>query len=164
MPSPVELACLKLKAAGLRITQPRLAILAALIKRGLPTSSEALHDELGANACDVVTVYRCMAAFEAIGLVRRVFLVNGTSLYEIDLGDPARYHVVCKESRTVEVIDHAVATELTRVINHIEELLRSKGYGEVGHLVEFFGISPTDKRNPVSVSVPETAVLVPPQR
>ena len=115
--TPVEVACYKLKEAGLRITQPRVAILAALIKAGRPTSIDALHGELGHNSCDIVTVYRCMAAFESIGLVRRAFLINGTSLYEINLGDPNRYHVVCKQTNKVEELDAASANELRRAVS-----------------------------------------------
>jgi Fur family ferric uptake transcriptional regulator len=152
--TPVEVACYKLKEAGLRITQPRVAILAALIKAGRPTSIDALHGELGSNSCDIVTVYRCMAAFESIGLVRRAFLINGTSLYEINLGDPNRYHVVCKQTNKVEELDSASANELRRAVKMVEETLRSQGYGEVGHIVEFFGKSPSASRSPAEVSVP----------
>ena len=48
-PSAVELATTKLRAAGLRITQPRLAILAALNKREQPTSIEQIHEDVGAG-------------------------------------------------------------------------------------------------------------------
>ena len=151
---PVEVACYKLKEAGLRITQPRVAILAALIKSGRPTSIDALHGELGPNSCDIVTVYRCMAAFESIGLVRRAFLINGTSLYEINLGDPNRYHVVCKQTNRVDELDSASANELRRAVQVVEEALRAQGYAEVGHIVEFFGKSPSSHRSQSEVSVP----------
>ncbi len=152
--TPVEVACYKLKEAGLRITQPRIAILAALIKTGRPTSIDALHGELGHNSCDIVTVYRCMAAFESIGLVRRAFLINGTSLYEINLGDPNRYHVVCKQTNKVEELDAASANELRRAVQLVEDTLRSQGYAEVGHIVEFFGKSPAGHRSQAEVVVP----------
>jgi Fur family ferric uptake transcriptional regulator len=152
--TPVELACYKLKEAGLRITQPRVAILAALIKAGRPTSIDALHGELGPKACDIVTVYRCMAAFESIGLVRRAFLINGTSLYEINLGDPNRYHVVCKQTNKVEELDTASANELRRAVQTVEDTLRGQGYTDVGHIVEFFGKSPTHHRAQAEVVVP----------
>jgi Fur family ferric uptake transcriptional regulator len=152
--TPVELACYKLKEAGLRITQPRVAILAALIKAGRPTSIDALHGELGPKACDIVTVYRCMAAFESIGLVRRAFLINGTSLYEINLGDPNRYHVVCKQTNKVEELDAASANELRRAVQMVEDTLRGQGYSDVGHIVEFFGKSPTHHRAQTEVVVP----------
>jgi Fur family ferric uptake transcriptional regulator len=152
--TPVEVACFKLKEAGLRITQPRVAILAALIKTGRPTSIDALHGELGPNSCDIVTVYRCMAAFESIGLVRRAFLINGTSLYEINLGDPNRYHVVCKQTNKVEELDAASANELRRAVQVVEDTLRAQGYSEVGHIVEFFGKSPAVSRTSADAVVP----------
>lgn len=152
--SPVEMACYKLKEAGLRITQPRVAILAALIKAGRPTSIESLHGGLEPNSCDIVTVYRCMAAFESIGLVRRAFLINGTSLYEINLGDPNRYHVVCKQTNKIEELDSASAQELRRSVRLVEETLRAQGYSEVGHIVEFFGKSPATNRAQAEVTVP----------
>lgn len=145
-PSAVELATAKLKSAGLRITQPRLAILAALSNRGQPTSIEQLHQEVGTGNCDLVTVYRCMAAFEEIGLVRRAFLHNGTALYEISLGQPARYHVVCKNTNRVEELDAETSHELRRAIGSVQEKLRARGYEEVGYIVEFFGVAPSASR------------------
>jgi Fur family transcriptional regulator, ferric uptake regulator len=142
----LEFATAKLKSAGLRITQPRLAILAALANRPQPTSIEQIHESVGANTCDLVTIYRCMAAFEDIGLVRRAFFHNGTSLYEINLGQPMHYHVVCKNTNQVEELDVETSAELHTALKKIEEKLRANGYGEVGHIVEFFGVSP--KANP----------------
>lgn len=141
-PSAVEIATSKLRSAGLRITQPRLAILAALSKREQPTSIEQLHEDVGAENCDLVTVYRCMAAFEEIGLVRRAFFHNGTALYEINLGQPTRYHVVCKSTNRVDELDPVTAEELRQTIESVQEKLRARGYGEVGHIVEFFGVAP----------------------
>ena len=141
-PAAVELATAKLKSAGLRITQPRIAILAALNKCSAPTSIEQLHTELGSGTCDLVTVYRCMAAFEEIGLVRRAFFHNGTALYEINLGQPTRYHVVCKATDRVEELDAETSAELNRTLTEIEAKLHARGFTELGHIVEFFGVSP----------------------
>lgn len=155
--TPVELATARLKSAGLRITQPRLAILSALSKRAQPTSIEQLHEDVGAENCDLVTVYRCMAAFEEIGLVRRAFFHNGTALYEINLGQPTRYHVVCKATNRVEELDPDTADELRRAIDNVQEKLRLRGYAEVSHIVEFFAIAPTA---PSRTAAP----LIPPAR
>ena len=140
--SPITIACSQLKRAGLRITQPRIAILTAWIKRGQPTSIEQIHAELNPGSCDLVTVYRCLAAFEEIGLVRRSFYHNGTSLYTINLGESKSYHFVCKESNLVEEIDADLAAEIRRCVHQIEETLKSRGYTEVTHMVEFFGRAP----------------------
>lgn len=145
-PTPVELATARLKSAGLRITQPRLAILGALSKREQPTSIEQLHADVGAENCDLVTVYRCMAAFEEIGLVRRAFFHNGTALYEINLGQPTRYHFVCKATNHVEELDAETSDVLRRAIEQVQERIRGRGYTNIGHIVEFFGVTPQNTR------------------
>lgn len=144
--TPVELATAKLKSAGLRITQPRIAILAALSRRAQPSSIEQLHEDVGADNCDLVTVYRCMAAFEEIGLVRRSFFHNGTALYEINLGQPTRYHFVCKATNQVQELDAQTAEELRHAIEQVQEKLRARGFNNVGHIVEFFGVAPQASR------------------
>lgn len=152
--NPVELATSRLKSAGLRITQPRLAILSVLSRHDQPTSIEQIHDQVGAANCDLVTVYRCMAAFEEIGLVRRAFFHNGTALYEMNVGQPARYHVVCKATNRVTELDAETAEELRRAIEAVEEKLVARGYSQVGHIVEFFGVAPAAARTAASGVVP----------
>ena len=153
-PGPIELATTRLKSAGLRITQPRLAILAVLSRHEQPISIDQIHQEVGAANCDLVTVYRCMAAFEEIGLVRRAFFHNGTALYEISLDRAARYHVVCKSTDRVEELDAATAEELRRSIDAVEAKLLSLGYRNVGHIVEFFGVSPSSGRASSAAAAP----------
>ncbi len=141
----------RIRLAGLRITKPRLAIIDALLRRHGPSSTEHIHQEMGARRCDMVTVYRCLAAFEQLGMVRRSYLHNGTCLYELTLGAAARhYHIVCKACGSPERVDYLP-------VNGIEQLLQDRGYTEVSHVVEFFGICP--KCQPatargVSVTVP----------
>jgi len=153
-PTAIEFSTAKLKLAGLRITQPRLAILATLSKRAQPTSIESLHADVGVEKCDLVTVYRCMAAFEQIGLVRRSFFHNGTALYEINLGQPTRYHVVCKSSNRVQELDAQTSEELRHAIESVQEKLRAHGYADVGHIVEFFGVAPQHNRIAAPMSHP----------
>ncbi len=95
-----------------------------------------------------------MAAFEEIGLVRRAFFHNGTALYEINLGQPTRYHVVCKTTDRVEELDAETSLELSRTLGDIEAKLRGRGYIDVGHIVEFFGVSPHGPRAAVSTKPP----------
>lgn len=140
--SAAEIATSRLKSAGLRITQPRLAILSALNKRAAPSSIEQIHEDVGAENCDLVTVYRCMAAFEEIGLVRRAYFHNGTTLYEINLGQPTRYHVVCRGTNQVIELEADLAQELRGTIESIEEKLQARGFADVGHIVEFFAAAP----------------------
>lgn len=143
-PSPLEVACTHLKSAGLRITRPRLAILEALISRSEPASIEQIHETLGTDKCDLVTVYRCISAFEDIRLVRRALFVNGTCLYALNLGRPARYHVVCKQTQRMDALDPEASAELAKALQNVEERLRAMGYADVAHMVEFSGTAPVN--------------------
>lgn len=134
--TPLELACGSLRTAQMRVTKPRVAILAALIHRAGPTSIEQLHQDLAKKSCDLVTVYRCLAAFERIGLVRRSFLHSGTSLYEITFGNPQHYHVICKVCGTAERVEYFS-------VEGMERMLKDRGYSQLSHIVEFFGVCPT---------------------
>jgi Fur family ferric uptake transcriptional regulator len=138
----LQVATNRLKTAGLRITQPRIAILETLIKRSLPASIEQIHAELSNTVCDLVTVYRCLAAFEELGLVRRCFFHNGASLYQIALDDSPSYHVVDKTSNSVSELDPELARELSEAMRKIEQKLIAHGYTDVSHLVEFFARAP----------------------
>jgi len=134
-------ACGRLREAGLRITQPRIAIINALIQRNQPISIEQIHAELDSKSCDLVTVYRCLGAFEDIGIVRRSFLHNGTSLYQLgDRKDPV-YHVVSKDTAEIQALDPATSARLSETIAKVEQELRDKGYENVSHVLEFFAKS-----------------------
>jgi Fur family ferric uptake transcriptional regulator len=141
--TPIEVAVNRLRANGLRITQPRIAILNALIRRDRPASIEQIHNDLKGNTfCDLVTVYRCLAAFENLGLVRRCFFHNGTSLWQINLAGETSYHIVCKASNTMEQLDPQTSAELAAAIKKVEDVLKPRGYKDISHMVEFFGVSP----------------------
>lgn len=136
------LATARLKSAGLRVTQPRMAILEGLCRQSIPVSIENLHAGLPAGACDLVTVYRCMAAFERAGLVRRAVIHQGTSLYQVAFGPAETYHVVCRSSGSLASLSPEVSRELQRAVAKALEELRGKGYREVAHMLEFSGVAP----------------------
>lgn len=145
--SPLDQACARLRAAQMRVTQPRVAILQALFRRTAPASIEQLHQELDQRSCDLVTVYRCLAAFEQIGLVRRSYLHNGTSLYEFSLGNERHYHIVCKSCGRTDRIDYFSVEGPIR-------MLEQRGYREISHLVEFFGVCQACQQPSRITSVP----------
>lgn len=142
----LEAACARLREAGLRITQPRIAIINALIARSQPVSIEQIHADLNTRSCDLVTVYRCLSAFEEIGLVRRSFFHNGTSLYQLGDRKDAVYHVVSKDTQEIRDLDAATSAELAAAIQKVEEQLKSEGYENVTHVLEFFAKAPAANR------------------
>jgi Fur family ferric uptake transcriptional regulator len=138
----LDAACVRLRAAGLRITQPRIAILSVLIGREQPISIEQIHAELDTKSCDLVTVYRCLSAFEDIGLVRRSFYHNGTSLYMLGDRKDTAYHIVSKETQAIRELDATSCAQLAAAIKVVEEKLKAEGYENVSHVLEFFAKSP----------------------
>ena len=125
----------RIRDDGLRITKPRLALIAALHRHEGPVSIERIHQDVGAAACDLVTVYRSLAAFEGIGLVRRSYLHNGTCLYELTLNPQQHCHIVCKSCGSTERVDRVP-------VEDTERQLAERGYAQVSHVVEFFGVCP----------------------
>jgi len=146
-------ACNRIRNAGMRVTKPRVALVEALLKQEGPVSIERIHQEVGTDSCDLVTIYRCLAAFEELGMVRRSYLHNGTCLYEQTFDAARNYHIVCKTCGKTEKVDYTLAGDA-------EQKLKDKGFEQVSHVLEFFGICPdcqqaakTLKRG-TSVSIP----------
>ncbi len=136
--SRLSLACDRLRGAGLRITQPRVAIINILINSDQPISIEKIHTQLDGKSCDLVTVYRCLGAFEDIGIVRRSFLHNGTSLYQLNDRHDAAYHIVSKETGEMQALDEPTSARLAALIGTVEQELRANGYENVTHVLGFF--------------------------
>ncbi len=133
--SPLDEARARIRDAQMRITKPRIAIIESLVKHEGPISIERIHQDIGANVCDLVTVYRCLSAFENLGLVRRSYLHNGTCLYELTLGTQNHYHIVCKSCGQTDRVDYFS-------VEGMERMLQDRGYTEVSHVVGFYGICP----------------------
>lgn len=129
----ITVACGRIRNAGMRVTKPRVALVETLLKLDGPVSIERIHQQVGTSSCDLVTIYRCLAAFENLGLVRRSYLHNGTCLYEQTLDRDRHYHIVCKSCGKTDKVDYNLA-------EGVEQKLLDKGYTQLSHVVEFFGV------------------------
>ena len=139
-PIPTDMPAL-VRKAHLRVTKPRLALLDALAAAGGPMSIEQLHKTVGSDTCDLVTVYRCMGAFERAGVVARSYFHDGTTLFRLVKAETDRYsyHVLCKATNRVNPLDAQSTARIKQVVVQVEKALRDEGYTDVGHIVEFFG-------------------------
>lgn len=146
-------ACDRIRNAGMRVTKPRVALVEALLKQAGPVSIERIHQEVGVDSCDLVTIYRCLAAFEDLGLVRRSYLHNGTCLYEQTFDTARHYHIVCKACGKTDKVDYALTGDA-------EQKLKDRGYEQVSHVLEFFGICP-ECQQAVKTLARGTSVSVP---
>jgi Fur family ferric uptake transcriptional regulator len=87
----------RLKKAGLRVTSPRLAILAALDAPGTHLDADgiakAARERLGTLSTQ--SVYDSLHALVGAGLLRRIEPAGQPSLYEVRVGDN-HHHLVCR--------------------------------------------------------------------
>ena len=90
-----------LRGAGLRSTRPRQAVLGVLWGSGISLTPAELAARPEIESVDRVTVYRCLAALHAAGLVHSVVGMDGAVRYRAhDLhqrGCPGGHpHFLCK--------------------------------------------------------------------
>ena len=120
-----------LKKAKLSTTKARKSILEFLIDHHGPFSVEELHKEV--SDCDYATVYRCMKKFEEHGIVRRCEFGDSISRYEYQNCDHHHHHIMCKKCRKIATVEYCFVKEM-------EKMLTDRGYKDVSHTLEFFGI------------------------
>jgi Fe2+ or Zn2+ uptake regulation protein len=106
MPTPDPV--LTLREAGLRVTGPRVAVLAALVAHphaDTDTLAEAARADLGAVSTQAV--YDVLRALTDARLVRRIEPAGSPARFELRVGDN-HHHVVCRRCGTIADVDCAV--------------------------------------------------------
>lgn len=99
----------RLRAAGLRVTSARLAILQAVAAGDHPGTDEiarAVRDRIGHVSTQAV--YEALNALTAAGLVRRIEPAGSPARYEGRVGDN-HHHIVCRGCGAVSDVDCVVA-------------------------------------------------------
>jgi Fur family ferric uptake transcriptional regulator len=97
-----------LRASGLRVTAPRLAVLVALQSRphsDTDTIIGLVRQDLGAVSAQAV--YNVLAALVGVGLVRRIEPAGSPARYEVRVGDN-HHHIVCRACGATTDVDCAV--------------------------------------------------------
>ena len=98
----------QLRAADLRVTQPRLAVLEAVDAHphaDTETIFGAVRD--GLPEVSRQAVYDVLAALTAVGLLRRIQPSGSVARYESRVGDN-HHHVVCRSCGVIADVDCAV--------------------------------------------------------
>jgi Fe2+ or Zn2+ uptake regulation protein len=97
-----------LRAAALRVTRPRLAVMAAVAEHphadtdSIISAARKRHREISHQ-----TVYDALNALTAAGLVRRIQPAGSVARYECRVGDN-HHHVVCRTCGVVADVNCAV--------------------------------------------------------
>lgn len=125
-----------LRAAGYRLTQPRLAVLQVLQENDAGLNPEEIY-RLGKTLCPtlgLVTVYRTLDLLAELGLARRVHSEQHCHSYASAGAD--RHYVICQAChRVIEFPCHGLD-------DLIAEVRQRTGYTIVGHLLELSGLCP----------------------
>ena len=129
----IEKAEKLIKENNLSVTTPRKNILGFLLKNHGPFSVEEIHSGLGNKACDLVTVYRCIVQFENSNLVEKRYLGDEILRYEYKDANHHHHHIICRICRSVAEMKYCFISEL-------EQMIRDKGYSDITHSLEFFGV------------------------
>ena len=125
-----------LKAAGLKITTPRMRILDLLTTSGARhLSAEEIYQQLYQSDSDIsiATIYRVLTQFEAAGLVIRHNFEENHSVFELNHGEH-HDHLVCMKCRkVVEFHDQIIEARQ-------EELTRQFGFVMKDHCLTIYGV------------------------
>lgn len=102
----------ELKQVGLKVTLPRMKILAILQEHGgtQHLSAEDIYKSLIASGEEVglATVYRVLTQFETAGLVKRHHFEGGQSVFELNQGEH-HDHILCLQcGRIEEFVDEII--------------------------------------------------------
>ena len=129
---------LPIREAGLKVTGPRVKILAVLEhsdRRHL--SAEEVYKALLDAGEDVglATVYRVLTQFEGAGLVTRHYFEGGQSVFELNRGSH-HDHLVCV--RCGKVVEFVEATIEARQ----EAIARRHGFSIEDHSLVIYGVCP----------------------
>lgn len=122
-----------LKEKGLSVTAPRKLILSLLLKEHGPFSAEEIFRRLPKNSCDQATVYRCLNQFVDAELASTAHLEKDMVHFEYNDPDHHHHHIVCRLCKKIETFHDCL-------LEKIEAHLMKKGYKDINHRLEFFGI------------------------
>ena len=126
----------ELRNVGLKVTAPRLKVL-AILEEADPhhLSAEAIYKKLIELNEDVglATVYRVLTQFDNAGLVQRHNFEGGYSVYELNHGEP-HDHMVCVSCNNVEEFrNDAIEQQLQTIAKNAE-------FNTTDHSLTLYGI------------------------
>jgi Fur family transcriptional regulator, stress-responsive regulator len=117
VPPPTDFEQL-LRSAALRVTRPRLAVLAAVYDHPHADTDSIIgvvRDDLGEVSHQAV--YDVLRALTTAGLVRRIQPMDSVARYESRIGDN-HHHVVCRSCGAIADADCAVGTTPCLTASH----------------------------------------------
>lgn len=130
----------ELNEVGLKVTQPRLAVLSFLGHTNQPLTADEIYEHLRAehDEADRATIYRILDSFYRKGLTTR--LEFGEGKYRYELAGDDHHHLICESCSSVTDISDCNIAELEK------EITRKKGFTVKRHSLEFYGLCSSCQR------------------
>lgn len=122
-----------LRAAGLKATRQRLAVLDALADRPETVTAQELHAQMrkGVARPGLATVYRTLSALAAAGEVD-TFTRDGEQAFKL-CGGHHHHHLVCEACGVVQEVRGR------EVEDWVSRVARKRGFTVSGHTADIFG-------------------------
>lgn len=122
-----------LNSRSQRITSSRLEILSILKVNHNPLTIAEIHDKIKIKKIDLATVYRTINLFTSLNIVSEIDFKDEFKRYELVYDRHHHHHIVCKKCKRIENVEACILDDLERLLNR-------KGYTEISHSLEFFGV------------------------
>lgn len=127
-----------------RITLPRLEVLRILKSNHNPLTMSEIHDKVNLlhpkKKIDLATIYRTVNLFVELKIVSEVNFRDEFKRYELVFDRHHHHHIVCKKCKKIENVELCL-------MNEIEKMLVKKGYKDISHSLEFFGVCKECSKN-----------------
>jgi Fur family transcriptional regulator, ferric uptake regulator len=132
-----EQAQILLSERGISRTKIKTQILLLLSKSKAPLPASEIYQQLGANNCDISSVWRTLKQFNEKGLTREINLGEDFFRYELkDLTenhDHHHHHVRCRNCGDIKLLDKCDLSVFDKMISKL-------GFKKMEHYLEFTGI------------------------
>jgi Fe2+ or Zn2+ uptake regulation protein len=134
-----------IKEKSLRVTKPRLAVARVLLnEKSKYLTSEEIYFKISnieGVTCDLVSVYRILATFEEIGIIKKTELYKEATRYILqdsicDSGSRHEHFFKCTQCFTIEAFSDCFVSKK-------EKELETSGYRNLTHHLEISGLCPT---------------------
>lgn len=116
-----------------RITAPRLEILGILKANHNPLTISEIHGKIKNKHIDIATVYRTVNLFNELNIVNEIDFKDEFKRYELIYDRHHHHHIVCRKCKRIENVE-------TCILDELEKILTKKGYTDISHSLEFFGV------------------------
>ena len=137
---------------GLRITEPRKAIVEVLISTADHLSAEEIYNsvhQIYPNT-GLTTVYRNLDLLEEMGIIAKFHFGDGRSRCEL-IQSPQKpghhHHLVCTGCKQIIDYDDFVDEEVV-LLKKVEQVLSSTHNFQItGHIIQFYGVCNSCRKN-----------------